>query len=454
MSTRHLATAIALAVPSAAGAHVSQQGFVLLLPTDVYIWAGVAVVALTVFSLFAVPHTVILRMFRARPFSRPAPDMAPTITSLLSLAVMLGLLWIGWTGPRDPLSNLMPLSFWTLGWVTLVSLAPFFGNLWEWLNPWRGLYRLIGAPAPIARLPAGLGIWPAVAVLVGFGAFLLADPAPDDPARLANFVGLYWALTMAGLILSGPAFLEKIELGHVLMGVYARLAPVRAGRGIGAPGWDLIARAPKPGEGVFAVSLLAIGSFDGLNETFWWLARIGVNPLEFPGRSAVIWPTLAGLALALLALWASLLIAIWLGRHLAQDRIPLTQAFGWFALSLLPIAFAYHVAHYLTAFLVNIQYTIAAFSDPLARGDDWLGLAPFRVTTGFFNHIDTVRLIWLTQAGLVVIGHVLSVVLSHRIALTLGNTPRQAAWVTLPLSIFMIAYTFLGLWLLAAPRGA
>jgi hypothetical protein len=112
------------------------------------------------------------------------------------------------------------------------------------------------------------------------------------------------------------------------------------------------------------------------------------------------------------------------------------------------------MAHYLASFLVGIQYTIAAISDPFASGADYLGLQPFRVTTGFFNRIDTVRLIWITQAGLVVLGHVWSMLLAHRVATDLFGDHKKAARATLPLSIFMIAYTFLGLWLLAAPKGA
>ena len=111
-------------------------------------------------------------------------------------------------------------------------------------------------------------------------------------------------------------------------------------------------------------------------------------------------------------------------------------------------------AHYLTAFLVNSQYALAAISDPLARGADLLGIQPFYVTTGFFNHIDTVRVIWLSQAGAVVIGHAWSVLLAHRMALDLFPDRWRAAVATLPLSLFMIGYTMLGLWLLATPRGA
>ncbi|MEO0995519.1 MAG: hypothetical protein AAFX62_17170, partial [Pseudomonadota bacterium] len=223
--------------------------------------------------------------------------------------------------------------------------------------------------------------------------------------------------------------------------------------GIGGPGWQLL-RPLAPATGLFALTLLGAGSFDGLIETFWWLGLIGVNPLEFPGRSAVVIETLTGLLVTLALLYLAFALCVWLGLRLGRAPVPFWSSAERLAISMLPIALVYHIAHYLPSFLVGIQYTLAALTDPLNTGADLLRLGEFRVTTGFFNRLDTVRPIWLTQAGLVVLGHVWSVMLAHRIALDLFGKGRQAAWATLPLSLFMIGYTFLGLWLLAAPRGA
>ena len=456
LRSKLLAVKLALLWPTAASAHVSEQGFVLLLPTGAYTAAGVAAVALTVLLLFAVPADVIRGAFRARRLQAPDFEIARTISSLLSLALLVGLIGMGLNGPRDPLSNLMPLAFWTIGWVGLVSLSGLVGDLWRWINPWTGLYRLIGPVRPLISMPKALGVWPAVILLIGFAAFLLADIAPDDPARLAYLLSFYWLVSMAGLVLCGPAWLNQVELGSVIFSYYASLAAFRfrPEGGAGFPGWRLLEPTPTPAAGIFALSLLAVGSFDGINETFWWLAKIGINPLAFPGRSAVVWPTLLGLFGAITALLAVFAATVWLGLILARGDVAFADAFGRLALAVLPIALAYHIAHYLTAFLVNSQYALAAFSDPLASGADLLGIQPFYVTTGFFNHIDSVRIIWLTQAGAVVIGHVWSVLLAHRMLLDLFADARRAALATLPLSLFMIAYTMLGLWLLAAPKGA
>ena len=200
--------------------------------------------------------------------------------------------------------------------------------------------------------------------------------------------------------------------------------------------------------------ILGTGSFDGLNETFWWLGKIGINPLEFPGRSAVIVPTILGLLIANVLLVAVFALVVWLGLALARSTVSFVDAFGLLALAILPIALGYHAGHYLTALLVQVQYTVSALSDPFGTGADYLRLGQFYVTTGFFNSRDTVEIIWLCQAGAVVIGHVLSILLGHALATRLFATARQAFISQLPLALFMIVYTLFGLWLLATPRGA
>ncbi len=448
---RRLAILLLLA-PGPARAHATEQAFVSLLPTDIYISSGVAVVVLTVLALFFLPGRFVKALFAHRPLEvRPVSGLA-TVTSLLSFLVTAALVALGLAGPPGPLTNLMPLMFWTVGWVAVVSLSGIFGNLWHWLNPWTGLYALIGPDWRQRPLPESWGLWPATGVLIAFNGFLLADIAPDDPARLASAVAIYWVVTMAGLLFAGPSWLKSAELGHAICGTYAKLTAL-APTGLGGPGWQLLRPQPAAA-GVFALVLLGAGSFDGLNETFLWLAMIGVNPLEFPGRSAVMGETILGLGAALALLFALFWICVRLGLILGGGDVPFSVAFGRLALSLLPIALVYHIGHYLPSFLVSIQYTLAALTDPLNNGADILGIEPFHVTTGFFNRLDTVRPIWLTQAGLVVLGHVWSVLLAHRIALDLFGTGGAAVRATLPLSLFMIGYTFLGLWLLAAPRGA
>ncbi len=448
---------LALALP--AFAHVSEQGFVLLLPTDLYIAGGVASVAATVLILMALPPEIVKGFLAPGRLWPRVPARAGLATSMLSALLLLWLVWVGLAGSTDPLKNPLPLGIWTLWWIGLVAVQGVFGDLWRWINPFTGpatvLRRLV--PRPPLRLRDGLGVWPGLGLFLVFMAFLLADPAPTDPSRLAGIVGTYWSLTLLAVLLFGRRWLVTGEFATILMRAFASVGlfgRLRRRTAIGLPGWQVLRKGPVSlSLAVFILCLLGSGSFDGLNETFWWLSVLGINPLAFPGRSAIVNETIAGLLIFNAGLVIAFWLAIWMGEVLAQGQ-GVTRAVRTFAPSILPIAVGYHIGHYLPTFLVDSQYALAAASDPLARGDDLLGLGTFYVTNGFFNTQATVKVIWLSQAGAVVIGHVLAILLAHGLALRLYQDPKRALLSQLPLAIFMVAYTFFGLWLLASPRGA
>lgn len=455
--------AVVMAVfPQATVAHPSEQGFVLLLPTDIYIASGVACVALTVLLLTILPERLLSRAFRPTHFARWRTLRNARLTvSCMSSLFFLAVLWAGLNGPRDPLTNPLPLTIWTVFWICLLSAQGLFGDFWRWVNPWSGVVaatrRILGL-TPFLRLPAQLGHSVAILSFLAFVAILLADPAPSDPARLAVYAGGYWLFTYVALLAFGPRWFRRGEGFTVLLDNYASLGLIgRSGQqfALGVTGWQALRRrAPPIGIAVFMLLMLGSGSFDGLNETFWWLDLIGINPLEFPGRSAVILQNMTGLFIANTVLIVAYLLTVQVGLWLIQTQVPLTEAFCLFAPSILPIALGYHIAHYLTSFLVDGQYVLLALNDPLARGNDILGLGTFYVTTGFFNAPDSVRTIWLAQAGAVVIGHVLAVMMAHAIALRRFGSNRRAALSQAPLALFMVFYTLFGLWLLASPRGA
>ena len=88
---------------------------------------------------------------------------------------------------------------------------------------------------------------------------------------------------------------------------------------------------------------------------------------------------------------------------------------------------------------------------PLTLNEVLINIGQFNVTTSFFNTIETVKLIWFIQASAIVIGHVIAVLLAHSICENYLKTKSSVLISQLPISIFMIAYTFLGLWILSTP---
>ena len=445
--------------PDAAEAHASEQGLVLLLPTDLYIGAGVAVVALTVLFLAVLPAGWLMPLFRPLALTRRSLKKLRPLSSALACLVLVFLIWTGLYGPRDPLINPLPLFIWTVFWICFVTAQATLGDLWYYVNPWQGplwLVRRVFGPQRYARLPPELDHSLGIVAFLGFAYVLLADPAPVDPARLARYVEVYWLFTMVMTLIYGPRWLRRCEGFNLMFAAYARLAIFgrRAGRlCIGLPGWQIVDKPPfLLGPSLLIIVLLGTGSFDGLNETFWWLGLNGLNPLEYPGRSAVVWQSTMGLLVSNILLTAVVALTVTLGLRLIATPQGIALGLRLFAPSILPIALGYHVAHYLPSLLVDGQYALVALSDPFLAGADYLGLGEFYVTTGFFNTKDTVRLIFLAQAGAVVLGHVMAVLLAHTIAIREFGTTRRAALSQAPLAAFMIGYTLFGLWLLASPR--
>ena len=224
--------AICLTLPGAALAHPAQGGFVLLLPTDIYMTAGALTVALTVLIVATLPDRWLSGLFTPRNFgTTPNLARAQEITSLFSLGVLGALLWIGFAGPRDPLSNLLPLGIWTLWWIALFTVQGLVGDIWAWANPWRGFHALLsGDGKPPLTLPRALGYWPATLAFLAITGFALADLAPDDPARLASFIMGYALFTIAGMALFYPAVAPVCQFDAPANPPETGLWPARMGR--------------------------------------------------------------------------------------------------------------------------------------------------------------------------------------------------------------------------------
>jgi hypothetical protein len=448
--------------------HASDRGHVLLLPTGYYAVGGALAVAATFLVLSVLRPKLLERLARPKLPLGQVSETGRTPASLLSFAVLAVLVAAGLWGSRDPLSNPLPLTVWTLFWVGLTLVQGLLGNVWAWINPWYGPWRAMLAlagrspaePPPIA-LPAWLGLWPAVLLFLGFAWFELVYPAPEDPARLARVVGAYWCFSFAAMMLFGyKAWSSSGELFSVFFGMLSRFGiveriPRQAGRSqlrLCIPGGKLESTLPLPPSGtIFLLLALASVSFDGLMRTFFWLGLHGVNPLEFPGRSALVGINSLGLLLMFALLAGAYLVAVLAGEKLAASRHRFDVSAGFMVWSIVPIALAYHFSHYLTALAVNGQYALAALSDPFSAGWNLFGTANLSVDAGLVMGAGSAWVIWNLQAAAIVIGHIVAVLAAHRLAFRLHETHRAAALSQLPLAVLMVGYTVFGLWLLSTP---
>jgi hypothetical protein len=136
------------------------------------------------------------------------------------------------------------------------------------------------------------------------------------------------------------------------------------------------------------------------------------------------------------------LMAVMSGKHISAAR--LARAFTF---SLVPIAIAYHMAHYFSFLLIHGQRLIPLLSDPLGSGWDLFGTAAYRLNIGIVG----ARFAWYSAVIAIIIGHVIAVSLAHLTAMRLLPDRALALRSQYPMLVLMVGYTIISLWILAQP---
>jgi hypothetical protein len=417
-------------LPADAVAHAFGERYDLPLPLALWLAAAGLTVALS-FVVFAL---ALRRGASYRQFFvlRIPPPLVGALRAV-SVGVFVVLIAGGLLGTQDPFRNLAPAFVWIAWWIGFTYLTALVGDLWSVLNPWKVIY-----PKGLLKLPPAVDAWPAVALLLAFAWIEIVWEGNAVPANIAWLALGYSLLTWTGMFVFGrEAWLKSGEVFTVYFGFIARLAPIE---------WrtngELHLRAPAAGlldprplsssEAFFVIVMLAIVTFDGLRETPLW----AVSDAHWTAA------TTAGL-LALPFLFALVIFGI----CALMNSAPAGELLRLFVPTLLPIALAYHVAHYLSYLLIAGQVVIPLASDPFGRGWNLFGTAHYQIAVGIVG----ARFAWYTSIVVIVAGHVLAMYVAHRLALARFSERRTARRSQYPLAALMVAYTMLSLWILAQP---
>ena len=137
----------------------------------------------------------------------------------------------------------------------------------------------------------------------------------------------------------------------------------------------------------------------------------------------------------------------WLTRLASGSERPVAEIAGLFVFSLVPIAIAYHLAHYLSYMLIAGQFIIPLASDPFGLGWNLFGTADYGVDITIVGP----KFVWYTAVVAIVVGHVFAVGVAHLVALRVFETARAALRSQLPFLVLMVAYTMASLWILSQP---
>lgn len=449
-------------------AHGLVQRADLPVPDWLFAWGATAVLVASFAGLAVLWPTPRLQPTRTRSGTTtgtraPATRVIEAVAGATGVAVLAVVVWAGLAGVQQPQANLAPTAVLVIFWVGGAFASALVGDVFYSLSPWRALGRLTGAAARRARngapprhhaYPQRLGCWPAAAGLLLFGWVELVSGFGESPSRLAVYVIVYSVATWGAMVVYGvERWHQQGEAFAVYFGLFARIAPVEFLDGRARLRMPLSALAALPvrsGQAALLAVMIGTVTFDGLGQGALW--REGILPplwdgLRQTGLSAHLTEQIAGTIglLTTIGLVAGLYECGCRGAASVSERVQLAEVRGAFVHSLVPIAFAYVVAHYLSLLLLQGQMLLPLASDPLGRGWDLLGTASGGIDYGVIGQ----RATWYTQVTIVVAGHVAGLTLAHDRALALYTESRAAVRSQYWMLGVMATFTSLALWLLS-----
>ena len=382
---------------------------------------------------------------------------------LLGVAIYAGL-----RGTDAPDRNFALTFIFVTAWLGFPLFSVVLGDVFRPFNPWRAvgraggaaLAKLTGQPPAHLAYPEKLGRWPAAAGVVGFvwlevvygssgGVAVGVTPEAVGIAAL-----LYSAYTLAMMALFGvEKWCERGETFSVYFGMFGSLGLFEARDGrlgrrrplASATSWAVI-------PGSLAVVLASLGTtvFDGAAEgalatpiesVFEWLKDVGFDPTWALRLADSLF-----MALCLAGMAAVYLLGV-RGMRSIGGAPSFAKLRDGFAHTLIPIAFAYLLAHYFSLFVFQEQAQFTyLLSDPLGTSTtDLFGTA----SGGIDYRVLGANAIWYVQVAALVAGHVLGLTLAHDRAVAYWGDYRQAARSQYWMLAVMVAFTCLGLYLLS-----
>ena len=391
-------------------AHGVGQSQDLPLPLDLVLQAGAATVVVSFLVLAVLWRRPRLGDGALRP-ARPRRWLPAVRVAVLLISLYL--VADGLAGPQVP-ENPAPRALFVWLWVGLVPVSIVCGPVWRAVNPLRTVFRLLRLPPGGLRpVPLPGGPWPAALALLGFAWFELVAPHRAEPLVVGCWLLGYGLLQLGLAALLGEQWFARGDCFEVYSALAGRLSPLRRRD-------PLAGVATTPATAGLA-AFLAV----------WWGSTIFDSASASPAWETFVQragsPILYGTA-GLVLLCAGVLASV---RWMAA-RLDVTA-------SLIPIAAAYTLAHYLTLLVVEGPRGVLLLVQQwgLAEGATW-------------QFVPAPGLIAVAQITLILLGHVLGVVIAHDMALRAG--PERPVLATLadelPVVLLMIGYTWAGLFLL------
>ena len=311
---------------------------------------------------------------------------------ILSLLILPGLI-----GNEEAKTSITPLIIWVFLWIGVPVLGLVFGDIYSKFNP------LSIIPSP-EKKPST--VWFAAALFLGLTWFELVWRKPGNPTHIGIVFILLMLITTGTRIIFGKASIEVDPL-HLLHHLYAKLR-FTVSKPIYKNMLENIANLSNfKGMEYFILLMIGTVTYDGLRGTTFWYNLFGSSTLD------ITFSTFAFFGINIVII-GSYRFACWFALKVSGEKQDLNNISLLFGHTMLPIAFAYHVTHYLSLLLYESQTILYRLNDPYGIGWNLFGINDVSI-----NYFLTPVALWGIQVFVTLAGHMLSVVLAHDLAIKL-----------------------------------
>jgi len=455
----------ALAWPALAQAHGIVGKADLPIPVWLFSWTAAIVLVVSFVALSTLWTTPQLQSEHRRWIGR-IPAAAGWLASLAGVGLFALVLYSGFAGAQVATVNFSVTFIYVVFWVGLPVASVLFGDVFAALSPWRSCARSVRwigrrlAPERFARAPLRypdrLGVWPAIACLIGFAWLeLVYVPADrDHPSTLAVLSLAYFVAMSLGMALFGVerwcergdgfgAYFQLLSRMSALCSENRVLYRRRLLSGLA----DMPVRAGTIG---LVCTIIGTTTFDGFSNGGVWRnlepeLQSLFSSLGFSETPAVELTYSLGLVACVLLVAGIYRLGI-AGVHGVDRRRDVSELSRTFAHTLVPIGFAYVLAHYFSLLIWQGQALGYLASDPLGNGANIFGTGSWTIDYAIVSYAA----IWYVQVAALLSGHVGGLTLAHDRALAVYRDGRDAIRSQYWMLAVMVAFTSFGLWLLSA----
>jgi hypothetical protein len=324
-------------------------------------------------------------------------DKQNFIGKLFGIIILFLLVAPGIFGNESSKTSVAPLILWVFLWIGVPVLGLLFGDIYSKFNP-LNLFSL--------KSDKPESVYFACVLFIGLTWFELVWSRPGNPLNIA--VVLITLFVCVNLL---RYFLKKslIEVDPLLLlhYLYSKLKLFNSKPYFRSLLDNIGNLAKLRGIEYFVLLMIGTVTYDGLRETTFWYNQFGSRTDDM-GFSTMMF-LIMNLGTILFYRFACFFAIKVSGSDLELNHV--SNLFGH---TMLPIAFAYHVTHYLTLLLFESQTFFYRFNDPIG-----IGMNILNVQEPTINYFVEPLVIWGIQVAVTLLGHMLSVVLAHDLAVKL-----------------------------------